>query len=81
MKLGKNYEEIFKKLWNIGDASYKLFEKPFDGKFVKFSRQFLEELTKNCAETSDNFKEKLRWNHEKILKIFKTLESLSRGAS
>ncbi len=51
VKLGKNYKEIFEKLWkNIGNTSHELLKKHFDGNFVKFSKQFLEELTKNCME-------------------------------
>ncbi len=46
--MGKNYKEIFKKHWkNVGNISHKL-KKKSDGNFVKFSRQFLEEHTKNC---------------------------------
>ncbi len=47
VKLGKNCEKILEKLWkNIGNTSQKLFKKQFDGNFMKFSRQFLEELKK-----------------------------------
>ncbi len=37
---------------------------------VKFSKQFLEEFTKNCTETSNNFRKKLQSNSEEILEIF-----------
>ncbi len=43
----------------MGNISHELKKKDFDGIFVKFSRQFLEELIileKNCGEPRSNFK-------------------------
>ncbi len=41
--------------------------------FVKFSSQFFEEPTKNCTETTNNFREKLQRNPKVILEIFGAL--------
>ncbi len=49
-------------------------------KTVKFSMQFLEELMKNCTETSNNFKEKLKRNPEEILEIVGALLKICPGA-
>ncbi len=54
----------------MGNASYKL-KKLFDGKFMKFSMQFLAEFTRNFTETSNNFREKWRRNSEEIPEVFK----------
>ncbi len=57
------------------DFSHKLEKKKnFDGNLVKFSRQFLEELTKNCTETLNNFGEILRKN---LVEIWGALENVS----
>ncbi len=48
MSLGKRYQEILEKLQkNMGSTFPKHLKKHLDGNFVIFSRQFLEELTKN----------------------------------
>ncbi len=82
MKLGGNYKETLEKLRkNIGNISYIRLKKYFVWNVLKFSRQFLDELTKNCTEILNNFKEKLRRNPEKILEIFGgARENVSRGA-
>ncbi len=49
---------------------HKLLKKHFNGNFGKFLKQFLEELKKNCAGTSENFGDKLQRKLEKILEIF-----------
>ncbi len=80
VKLGKNYEEILEKIWkNIGNILHKFSYKHFDGNFVKFSRQFLEELMKICMEISNNFGKKLRRNSENILEIFGALLKIWPG--
>ncbi len=67
---GKNYKEILEKLLkNKGNILHKLLRRHFDGNFVKFSKQFSKELTKD----SNNFREKLQTNPEKILEIFGAL--------
>ncbi len=63
----KNYEEIIEKLWkNIENFSFKFLEKDF----VKFSKQFLEEFTKNFKETSNNLKINCRQTPKKCWKYF-----------
>ncbi len=63
---------------NIGNTSHELLKNHFDGNFVKFLRQFLEELMKNCTETSDDFREKLL-SRRNVRNIRDALENLSRG--
>ncbi len=80
MKLEKNYEGISEKLWkHIGDTLHKPKKNHFDRNFLKFSSQFLE-LTKNCTETLNNFRENLQWNPEEILKIFEALLKICPGS-
>ncbi len=63
------------------NASHKLKKKYSDGNFVKFSKQFLEEHTKNCTETSTTLKRKMAEQpRRKFGNIWGVLENLSRGA-
>ncbi len=81
MKLGKINEEILEKLLkNIGKYfAQNYLKRQSDGNFSKFSRQFLEELTKNCTETSNNFRDKLQRNFGEILEIFEALLKICPG--
>ncbi len=80
MKLGKKLRRDSEKLRkNVGNTSQKLFKKHFDGKFVKFSGQFLEKLTKNCKEISKKFQRRIADEARRNLKsIWDALENLSR---
>ncbi len=57
-----------------------IFLKVFCWNFVKFLTQFMEELKKNCMETSNNFKEKLQRDSENISEIFEALLKICPGA-
>ncbi len=59
-RLVKNYFEISEKLWKNRKHFAQTWKKRYDGNLVKVSMQFLEELMKNCTETSDNFRKKLQ---------------------
>ncbi len=68
-KLGKHYEKMLEKLWkSMGNTSPKLKKKKILMEIVKFPRKFSEELTKNCTETLNNFREKCGGTRKKILK-------------
>ncbi len=45
---------------------------------MKLSKQFLEELRKNCTETSNNIRKKLQ-NPEEIQEIFEALLKIRSG--
>ncbi len=47
---------------------------------MKFSSQLLKELTKNCTETSNNFREKLQRNPQEMLEIFGVFLKICPGA-
>ncbi len=70
-KLWKYFFEILVRLWrNLkwGERSLQIF-KHFDGNFVIFSRQFLENLVKNFGEKFEIILRKFRKNPRKLQRL------------